>query len=337
MQVLKFLKFGLWLVRTIPEPLLRPLPYLIGTTTYLLSGKSRRTIIANQRQILGEVSPLRLHWQALHVFVNLFHSYHLLVRLQMMTDAQIRDAVIFEEDGHMTAALANGRGAIILGAHIAGYNILAPFAAIRNQPAGAFVEPIRPPELFDFVSQIRARTGLQLFLADREGAVKALRLLRDNGLLLVAADRYLGTNGTRVQFFGQPAYLSHGPIVLAQRHNVPILPTSLRRLRDGRFQVRIHPPLALVDTGNRRADLDANMQLLAGALERTVGGAAEQWLIFEPMWGDPDAEAAHEQPTPLPTATRRWLPTAALFFVFTLIARPFRRKRSEQHHDRHDA
>ena len=330
MDVLKTLKFGFWLVRTVPEPLLRPLPYIIGGVAYLMSGKGRRTIIANQRQVLGTASPLRLHWQALRVIVNLFHSYHMLARLPTMSDEQIRRAVVCEGDEQLTAALAGGRGAVILGAHIAGFNILAPFAAIRSQPAGAFVEPIQPPELFDFVSQIRARTGLQLFLADREGAVKALRLLRDNGLLLVAADRYLGTNGTQVQFFGRPAYLSHGPIVLAQRHGAPILPTSLRRLKDGRFRVRIHPPLTLVDTGNRRADLDANMQLLAGALERNIAGAAEQWLIFEPMWDGPDAAqtpAQHALPT---TNARRRFPTTALVFLLALLTRPFRRKRSSR-------
>ncbi len=333
MQMLKILNFGFWLVRTVPEPLLRPLPYTIGVIAYSLSGDKRRTIIANQRRVLGNASSLRLHWQALRVIVNLFHSYHMLARLPTMDDEQIRRAVVFEGDEELAAALAGGRGAIILGAHIAGFNILAPFAAIRNQPAGAFVEPIQPPELFEFVSQIRARTGLQLFLADREGAVRALRLLRDNGVLLVAADRYLGTNGTQVRFFGRPAYLSHGPVVLAQRHGTPILPTTLRRLKDGRFLARILPPLTLVDSGNRRADLDANMRVLAEALERTVGGAAEQWLIFEPLWDDPAAKQAREQRALRVTAARRCLPTTALVFLFTLFTRPFRRKRHDRHHD----
>lgn len=109
----KTLKFGFWLVRTVPEPLLRPLPYIIGGVAYLLSGKGRRTIIANQRQVLGTASPLRLHWQALRVIVNLFHSYHMLARLPTMSDEQIRRAVVCEGDEQLTAALAGGRGAVI--------------------------------------------------------------------------------------------------------------------------------------------------------------------------------------------------------------------------------
>jgi phosphatidylinositol dimannoside acyltransferase len=327
MQVLRSIKLGQWLVRTFPAPLLRPLPYLFGLMTYALYGENRRMIIANQRQILGTASPVRLQWQTLRVMVNLFQSYELLVRLSLMTDDEIRQSVVFEGGEEMEAALARGRGAIILGAHIAGYNILAPFTALYRPPAGAFVEPVQPPELFEFVSQIRARTGLQLLLADREGAAGALRLLRQNGLLLIAADRYLGANGARTAFFGRPAYLPHGPIVLAQRNNTPILPATLRRLKDGRFLVHVHPPLVLVDTGNRRADLDANMRLMAAALERTIAGAAEQWQIFEPVWDlHPDGEPAvtpSMQHSLRPTGLRRWLAFAAVLLV---IIRPFRRR-----------
>lgn len=335
MQKLRTLKFGQWLVRAFPAPALAWLPYFFGLLTYLLAGNSRRTIIANQRQLLGPVAPLRLHWQALRVMVNLFHSYHVLVRLSVMTDDEIRRAVVFEGGDELEAALAQGHGAIILGAHIAGFNIVAPFAALRRPPAGAFVEPVQPPELFDFVSQIRARTGLQLFLADRDGAAGALRLLRQNGVLLIAADRYLGVNGTSTTFFGRPAYLPLGPIVLAQRHDTPILPATLRRLNDGRMLVRLHPPLPLVDTGNRRADLDANMRLMAAALERTIAGAAEQWQIFEPVWDlRPDREAVAApvaQRSLRPTGVRRWLAYAALPLVIT---RPFRRRQSQPTQDR---
>ena len=58
------------------------------------------------RQVLGAASPLRLHWQALRVMINLFHSYHMLVRVSLMTDEQIRRAVVFEGGEEMEAALA---------------------------------------------------------------------------------------------------------------------------------------------------------------------------------------------------------------------------------------
>jgi phosphatidylinositol dimannoside acyltransferase len=312
MGMLRALKAGLWLIRTVPAPLLRPLPYILGFLFYLLYDTRRAIIIANQRQVLGDPSALRLHWQAVRVMTNLFHSYHVLARLATMTDEEIRAGVELSGEEHLHAALARGRGVIILGAHIDGYNILAPYTALYHTPAGAFVEPVQPPELFAFVSELRARTGLQLFLADREGALAAMRLLKRNGILMIAGDRYLGLNGTLVRFFGRPTYLSHGPIVLSQRSGAPLLPAILRRLPDGRLLAELQPPIALADTGRRREDLAANMRLLAGALEATIGPVAEQWCVVAPVWStDPAGQDASRAAVEAAERPRRARPIAA--------------------------
>ncbi len=293
MGTLQGIKIGLWVIRVFPAWTLRPLPTLLGFIFYLAYATRRRIIIANQRQVLGAVSGLRLHWNALRVVINLFRGYHVLARLVEMTDEQIRGGVELCGEEHLRDALARGRGVIILGAHIAGYNILAPFTALYHSPSGTFVEAVRPPELFDFVSKLRARTGLQLFPVDREGALGAMRLLKGNGVLMVAGDRYLGKNGTLVRLFGRPTYLSHGPIVLSQRSGAPILPARLRRLPDGRLSTVLQPPLQLLDTGRRREDLAANMRLLAGALEETIRAVPDQWLVAAPVWStDPAGQEA---------------------------------------------
>lgn len=284
MWVLRWLRLGRWLVRRAPHSVLRLLHHPVGALFYLGRIKERRVIIANQRQVLGAVSRPRLHWQAYRVMVNVARNYHTLVRLFGLTDRQIRDLVELRGEEQLEAALARGRGAILLGAHMANYNILAPYSTLLGVPAAAFVEPVQPPELFAFVSAIRARTGLQLLVANREGAGAAMRLLRRNGILLVAGDRYLGANGTLVEFFGRPTVLPHGVIVLALRNDVPILPVLSRQLPGGRLAVELRPPLPLVNTGRVREDLAANMGLVARALEEIIGAAPAQWIILDPVW-----------------------------------------------------
>ncbi len=330
MDTLRALQWGLWLVKTLPAPLLRPLPTVFGLLFYLVYGARRRMIIANQRQVLGEVSPLRLHRNALRVTINLFYSYQLLARLAILDEQEIRRRVDLRGEEYLQAGLARGKGVIILGAHIANYNILASFTSLYHEPAGAFVEPVRPPELFDFVADIRSRTGLQLLPTDRAGVVGAVRLLKRNGVLMIAADRYLGTNGTLVRFFGRPTYLSHGPIVLAQRTGATILPASLERLDDDRLRVTLREPLQLVDTGRRREDLGQNMRLLAGALEETIRPVAQQWLMVVPVWStDPagqDAVAAALEAAERPHPARRGLGWLAGASVVVLLGRRWWRR-----------
>lgn len=284
MYLLRALKLGLWLVRRAPHQLLRLLHHPLGAFFFLARVNERRIIIANQRQVLGGASWLRLHWQAYRVMVNVARNYHTLLRLFDLGNAEIRGLVDLRGEEHLNAALARGQGAIVLGAHMANYNVLAPVAALFGPPAGAFVEPVQPPDLFTFVSQSRARTGLHLLPASREGAQAAIRLLRRNGILLVAGDRYLGANGTIVDFFGRATLLPHGMVILALRNDTPILPATLRGLPRGRLSVQLRPPLPLVNTGRTREDLAANMRLVARALEETIGGAPEQWIVLDPVW-----------------------------------------------------
>ncbi len=304
MATLQALRLGLWLTRRLPYPLQRLLYWPFGLLVFFIRPTTRRIAVANQRQVLGHLrgraSWPRLQWQALRVLVNVIRNYHALLRLLALRDDEIRALVDFEGREHLDAALAQGRGAIILGAHLANYNILAPFASLLGLPVAAFVEPVQPPELFAFVSKVRSRTGLQLLLANREGAQAAVRLLRANGVLLVAGDRYLGANGTPVEFFGRPAVLPHGTIVLALRSGTPLIPATLRGRRRGRLLVRLRPPLPLVDTGRMREDLQINMRLVARALEETIGGAPEQWIVLNPVWSvDPAAPVAQPPPPEL--------------------------------------
>jgi lauroyl/myristoyl acyltransferase len=331
MGTLRALQTALWLIRHLPAFVLRPLPIIFGVAFYLGFGSRRRMIIANQRQVLGDVSPLRLQWHACQVMINLFHSYNLLTQLAVLPEERIRALVELHGQEHMQRALARGKGVILLGAHIGNYNVLAPFTALYHTPAGAFVEPVEPPELFEFVSTLRGKTGLELFLPNREGVLGAMRLLKRNGLLMIAGDRYLGSNGTLVRFFGRPTYLSHGPLILSQRSGAAILPASLERLSDGRLRVTVRPPLQLVNTGNKRTDLLANMRLLAAATEETIRPVPEQWVLVAPVWStDPagqDAMAAAVESAERPTGARRGLRWFIGGVALVLLLRPWRRAR----------
>ena len=305
MLMLRLLKTALFLTRVLPDPVVRWIFYPLGTLAYLIRPEQRRAIIANQRQVLGPSSGLRLHWQAWRVFMNSLRNYHTLLRILTLTDQQIEGLVELRGREHLDAALQQGRGAILLGAHMGNLNLLAPYMALVTPLAGVIVEPVQPPELFEFVSAVRARTGVRLMPADRDGVRQAMRLLRDNGVLAVAGDRYLGSNSTSVPFFGRPAMLPHGPVVLALRSGAPLIPVTLYSRPGGRQVAELRPPFELVDTGNLRDDLRANMRLVAAAVEETIRVAPHQWVMLDPVWGDGAVDAAGAPGIARASRTRR--------------------------------
>lgn len=297
MNTLRLLRLGLLLSRMLPHRVNNVLCNMFGLATYFLRPGIRRIVLDNQRRVLGTTSRVALHWQVVRVAANAFRNYYALLRIFRLSESAIVNLVVLRGEEHLTRALVAGRGAVILGAHMSNYNLLAPYMALYTARAGAFVEPVAPPELFEFVSKVRARTGLRLFMATREGVRGAMALLRENGILAVTGDRYLGASGTVVSFFGAPAPLPHGAVVLAQRTGAPLLPAKLRQIPGGRLFVELGPPLRLRSGGNPRDDLRANMQAVATALEATISSAPEQWVILDPVWDVtlPDApEPAHQ-------------------------------------------
>lgn len=300
MRTLQLLRLGLFLSNVVPHPVNNVLCNLFGIMTYALRPSIRRIVMSNQRRVLDTGNPVVLHWQVIRVAANAFRNYYSLLRIFRLSNTAIEELVVLRGEEHLQRALDAGRGAVLLGAHMSNYNLLAPYMALYSARAGAFVEPVEPPELFEFVSTLRARTGLRLFMATREGVRDAMTLLRHNGILAVTGDRYLGASGTVVEFFGAPAPLPHGAVVLAQRTGAPLIPARLRQIPGGRLLVNLDMPLELQATGSPREDLAVNMRRVARALERTVAEAPEQWVILNPVWPDTTPEPLWSSDTPRP-------------------------------------
>lgn len=298
MRTLQLLRWGLLLSSVLPHRVNNILCNVFGFLTYFFRPAVRRTVIGNQRRVLGTSNRILLHWQVIRVAANAFRNYYSLLRIYRLSTAAIEDLVVLRGEEHLKRALDAGRGAIILGAHMGNYNLLAPYMALYSARAGAFVEPVAPPELFEFVSKLRARTGLRLFMATREGVRDAMALLRANGILAVTGDRYLGTSGTVVEFFGAAAPLPHGAIVLAQRTGAALITAKLRQIPGGRLLVELDEPVRLCGGGNAREDLVMNMRRVTKSLERAIQEAPEQWVILDPVWSEDRSAAATHPGTP---------------------------------------
>ena len=55
--------------------------------------------------------------------------------------------------------------------------------------------------------------------------------------------------------------------------------------RDGeQLTATIEPPIELVPSGDRRADVREGVRRYAEVLERYIRRAPEQWTVFEPVW-----------------------------------------------------
>ena len=112
-------------------------------------------------------------------------------------------------------------------------------------PITVVVEPLEPPELFDWFVSFRESLGMTVVPVGPAAAAAVLRALRANEVVCLLCDRDIQGGGVEVEFFGERTTLPGGPATLALRTGAPILPTAVYFAagRDGHHGV-IRPPIA---------------------------------------------------------------------------------------------
>ena len=263
---------------------------LLGDLSYRLDGRARRNVAANLRRVLGDGTPTAERRAVMRsIFRTGALNYYDLFRVPRLDLGRLAHLIDVQGWEHIEVALRNGRGAIVVAPHLGNLDIVGHVTVLRSVPCTIPTEHVRPRRLLDLVTKLRASGGLRIVPIDgAPSAVRALyQALRRNELVGIIGDRDVRANGVPVLFFGQLTSFPGGPVALALRTGAPLLPARALRVGAGAFRVLIMPPLDLPRTGDAKSDVRSGTQLLAVTLERFIGEAPGQWVVFEPVWPDP--------------------------------------------------
>jgi Kdo2-lipid IVA lauroyltransferase/acyltransferase len=134
------------------------------------------------------------------------------------------------------------------------------------------------------VRKSRFRYGVRLFAPKgTEGARELMRALgRGESVALMNDQKYNG--GVAAPFFGHLAHTAPGPSTLALRFAIPLQPLSVQRRRKARFEVIVHEPIRLEDTGDRAADVEAGVRRINAFIEDRVRARPHEWFWVHKRW-----------------------------------------------------
>jgi len=91
-------------------------------------------------------------------------------------------------------------------------------------------------------------------------------------------------NGVFVDFFGKKAHTPAGPVILAARYGVPIIPVFMHLEKNLTYCVKCYEPIEIVNTGNPKADVIINTQKCSDIYEAVIREHPEQWAWFHRRW-----------------------------------------------------
>jgi lauroyl/myristoyl acyltransferase len=293
-----------WLSRVVPARVAYWLCSLLGGLLFYMAPSMRRAVMSNMKHVLPTASVHVRRAMARRVIRNVLKNYYDLVRLPHLKAEELERMITVRGIEHLEAASARGEGVIVTSGHIGNFSIVTQIAAIRGFKVAIVAEDVQPPQLYDYVNHLRGSFGIQLIKTGSQ--VRTLyRFLRENGMLMLAADRDVTEGGEPVQFFDALADLPPGPVVLAARLNVPMIPAHTVRLPNNTSIVNIYPPLELQRTGDNERDKQANLRLVARVLEEMIHKAPDQWVVLQRVWDHEERQSAEPTAEPAPVETVR--------------------------------
>jgi phosphatidylinositol dimannoside acyltransferase len=256
----------------------------IGTLYHIMNFRARRSIIDN----LGHVEPrawwFRRELLAARVCITVAKNYYDLLRLRSVDRENILDLIDVEGVEHVEAALERGKGLIIVSAHLGNFSVVARLPAALGYRSAIIAEEVKPAALFSYMVRLRSAMGIEVIPPGHQAVRRIFRLLRDNGILLVAGDRHVVGRGMATSFFDATTLLPYGPALLAMRTDASLLPAYTLRVSDRKSIVVLLPPLELARTGDWDADLRENVQRVTHALEGMIAIDPGQWAVLQRVW-----------------------------------------------------
>jgi KDO2-lipid IV(A) lauroyltransferase len=196
----------------------------------------------------------------------------------------IREYFAIDGYQHILAGLETGNGVILALPHLGGWEYAAAWMALQGHDMLAVVEPLDPPELYEWFLDQRQAFGLDLVPLGPEALGALVGALRDNRIVNLLSDRDLTGDGIEVEFFGERTTLPGGPATLALRTGATLLPVAAY-FRPGRaHHAVVRPPVPVVRAGRLREDVARITQLLAHEFESLIRAAPQQWHLMQPNW-----------------------------------------------------
>lgn len=208
------------------------------------------------------------------------------VMFLMDRPALLRERIEIVDKENLDAALAKGKGVILVSAHFGNFPLMLARFSLEGYKTASIVRFMRDERVEKIFRAKRIRIGIKtIYSQPRRACVEdSLRTLKKNELLFIPLDQNFGTGGVFVDFFGRKAATAPGPVVLAQRTGAPIIPCFIVRQKDDTHKIIFEPPLNLEEGKNPQDAIVINTQRLTSIIESYIRKYPAEWGWIHRRW-----------------------------------------------------
>ena len=259
---------------------------MLACAGYRFAAKQRKVALDSLAIAFGNTKkPEELEVIAKDCFVFMAKSSLELLFL-MDKPALLKSRVTIQGREHLEAALAKGKGAILVSAHFGNFPLLLARLSQEGYPTCGIMRQMRDARVEKFFLEKRKKLNIRtIYSQPRKTCVEdTIRSLRGNELVFIPIDQNFGTGGVFVEFFGRKAATATGPVVLAQRTQAQILPCFIVRQKDDTQRIIFEPELSLIEGKTPEETITLNIQRLTGIIEKYIRRYPAEWGWIHRRW-----------------------------------------------------
>jgi KDO2-lipid IV(A) lauroyltransferase len=256
----------------------------LGLVFYAIDRPHRRIVARNLRFAYPDHPAARIRSTSRGVFKNLGITLLEMVRMTCWSPEDLLRNVRVEGERHLLGALVDGRGTVVVSAHIGNWEVALAYAAcFLGLPITAIVKRMRFNPLDRWLNGMRIRFGTRVRYK-QQALTEMMNVMKRREALALLIDQSKRSEGVPTTFFGARAITTSVAALLARRYKSPVVPVFCIRGPQGDLTIRVEPPLKLERSKDMRVDLQRNAQLMTEVVEKVVREHPEQWFWFHKRW-----------------------------------------------------
>jgi len=265
---------------------------------YALAARDARRGSAEYLQRLGQPHG----FFAVYAHIRCF-AHTVLDRLYFVRDRFENFDIRYHGHEHLLDLLEQGKGAVLLGAHIGSFEVMRAQSVARDIPiniVGDFGNAERINAVLQRINPKSTTRMLQITPGSVEFALKVGEAVERGELVAILGDRHGHGTSIAIDFLGGRARFPVGPYLLAATLRCPLYFVVSVHRAPNRYDLYCEPfaEALVLPRGNRQEALRECVQRYAMRLEHFCKIAPNNWFNFFPFWDQEDEPLAPSSTPP---------------------------------------
>lgn len=250
----------------------------LGRLVFKLSKKHRERARENLLRAFPEKSEAERSTIALGVLEHFGRVMADFLRSKKRTPQEVLDSTEVVGREHLTDALAQGKGIILISGHFGNWERMSHWISANGYPVSVVARDANDPEMNDLIMELRHANGAQV-IARGDAVRPILERLKKNELVGILPDQ--NSAEIFVPFFGYTCGTVKGPGTLARRTGSPVVPVYCIRIGPNRYRMVICAPL-VPEAGFE--PIEGMTRAINRSLEDHIREFPDQYLWIHNRW-----------------------------------------------------